>query len=390
MTEPNSQTDKPEDERRYDPDLLKKGLRCDLDQYEMLKQCSEKGQEGIAEWNKWRSTRENRHKDIHLEGAALAECYLKKTNLGLTGVHIGEGRDRKGPSKVLMTEAHLKWAKLQGASLLGTHLEHARMWFAHLEDADISNAHLEGAELLETNLRGANFTEAKLQNADFSRAIVDGGTLLWTFEIDHKTKFEGVGLNAVRIYPRTKQLLEYNIRRMNWEEWYEWKDWFKYAPKEPRHKLSKFLLQNTVGRFWQISDYGISTKRIIFVFLGLALVFAVAYYVWGFVDYYCVGVEDHPGIVTNLFVLTDGKEAISCWLVPLRAVYFSVVTMTTLGFGDMYANAQSIWGHILLTIQVILGYVLLGALITRFAVLFTAGGPAGKFADEEKEDDEKR
>jgi hypothetical protein len=48
----------------------------------------------------------------------------------------------------------------------------------------------------------------------------------------------------------------------------------------------------------------------------------------------------------------------------------------------MYANAQSIWGHILLTIQVILGYVLLGALVTRFAVLFTAGGPAGKFTDE--------
>ena len=30
--------------------------------------------------------------------------------------------------------------------------------------------------------------------------------------------------------------------------------------------------------------------------------------------------------------------------------------------------------------QVILGYVLLGALVTRFAVLFTAGGPAGRFS----------
>jgi len=60
--------------------------------------------------------------------------------------------------------------------------------------------------------------------------------------------------------------------------------------------------------------------------------------------------------------------------------------MTTLGFGDMYANAQSIWGHILLSLQVILGYVLLGALVTRFAVLFTAGGPAGEFADEKKKE----
>jgi hypothetical protein len=34
--------------------------------------------------------------------------------------------------------------------------------------------------------------------------------------------------------------------------------------------------------------------------------------------------------------------------------------------------------------QVILGYGLLGALITRLAVLFTGEGPAGKFADKEK------
>jgi hypothetical protein len=56
----------------------------------------------------------------------------------------------------------------------------------------------------------------------------------------------------------------------------------------------------------------------------------------------------------------------------------------TLGFSDMYAKAQSIWGHILITLQAILGYVLLGALVTRFAIMFTAGGPAGKFAGENK------
>jgi hypothetical protein len=28
--------------RRFDPELLKKGLRCDLDQYDMLKRCSDR------------------------------------------------------------------------------------------------------------------------------------------------------------------------------------------------------------------------------------------------------------------------------------------------------------------------------------------------------------
>ena len=61
------------------------------------------------------------------------------------------------------------------------------------------------------------------------------------------------------------------------------------------------------------------------------------------------------------------------------AVYFSIVTMTTLGFGDVYPAPQSALGQILLSVQVILGYMLLGALVTRFAVLFTAGGPSASF-----------
>ncbi|MGD2093529.1 MAG: ion channel [Phycisphaerales bacterium] len=131
-----------------------------------------------------------------------------------------------------------------------------------------------------------------------------------------------------------------------------------------------------VRPFWFLSDYGLLTWRIILLFFVLALAFANIYYYWGRLA--------EPGIVENLFVDQKGVN-VQEWLVPLRALYFSVVTQTTLGFGDMYAKAQSFWGHILLGVQVILGYVLLGALVTRFAVLFTSGGPAGKFTPMSKE-----
>lgn len=64
----------------------------------------------------------------------------------------------------------------------------------------------------------------------------------------------------------------------------------------------------------------------------------------------------------------------------IRAFYFSVVTMTTLGFGDMYAEKGSMAGHILLMLQVLLGYVFLGALVTRFGVLLNSGVVLCKFA----------
>jgi hypothetical protein len=159
----------------------------------------------------------------------------------------------------------------------------------------------------------------------------------------------------VQIDPATKQLLEYNERRKNWWEWCR------------KHTRLKWV----VRPFWWLSDYGVSTGRIVGVFFALALVFAAIYYLGAILM--------PPGVVSSLL---EGKEGvIPGWLVPVRAVYFSVVTMTTLGFGDMHANCQSFWGHVLLTLQVLLGYVLLGALVTRFAVLFTAGGPAGRFAE---------
>jgi hypothetical protein len=92
--------------------------------------------------------------------------------------------------------------------------------------------------------------------------------------------------------------------------------------------------------------------------------------------YYALGRFDiggQPGIVANLFVV-DGRP-LPKGIVFVRAIYFSIETMTTLGFGDMYANPHSVAGYVILSIQVLMGYVLLGVLVTRFAVLFTGGGP---------------
>jgi hypothetical protein len=351
----NSQSEKPEKERRYDPDLLKKGLRCDLDQYEMLKRCSDK--KDMTEWNEWRE--KDIHAEIWLQEAPLEGAYLKE--VWLFGAHLEGARLRCAH----MERAQLENTHLEGADLFDTNLEGSDLRFASLGSANIEYACLEAADFTRSSLKGANLTLAILRGADFTASIVDGSTLLWDCFVDRKTDFRGVGLDNIQIDPGTKQLLEYNIRRMNWEEWYK------------KGGLWRNILKRIfVWPFWLISDYGRSTWRIIFTFFGLALFFAAIYFNMAF--------WFPPGIVSNL----ELEPHLPLWhygvLAFIRPIYFSIVTMTTLGFGDMYANAQSIWGHILLTFQVILGYVLLGALVTRFAVLFTAGGPAGKFADEKE------
>jgi len=366
-----SQEEPPKNERQFNQE-----------QYDMLMRCSEK--EDMTEWNEWR--KKNPKEKIFLEGANIAKArqvsgtqevfhmaYLKGAILNKA--HLG-GADLRGSrlQGAFLNYAHLEKAKLEnahleGATLHAAHLEGANLlaanlngvdfMFANLNGAILNSADLKGAQLFNAQLKGTYLIEVSIEEASFEKAIVDSSTFLWECKVDrrsaHKkgTNFIGVGLDRLRIDSATKQLLEYNVRRRNWGEWY----------KEHR------ALQWPVKVFWSISDYGIRTLRIIIWFFGLALFFAGLYYV--------LSVVSPPGVVSSL---VEGKEGpVPGWLIPFRSIYFSIVTMTTLGFGDMHANCRSFLGHLLLTIQVILGYVLLGALVTRLAVLFTSDGPAGSY-----------
>ncbi|HEG44493.1 MAG TPA: hypothetical protein ENH94_10645 [Phycisphaerales bacterium] len=77
-----------------------------------------------------------------------------------------------------------------------------------------------------------------------------------------------------------------------------------------------------------MSDYGISTKRLMGWFFGLALAFACVYWLW-------------PRFV----MVNGGDDTIRNFV---HALYFSVVTMTTLGFGDIAANPDSWVGQVVL------------------------------------------
>lgn len=369
---------KEDDVSNSEQELSKSELKFSQEQYEMLKRCSDK--KDITEWNEWRD--KNNSIDVELEAGNFSNWYLKNVNLG-TGssetpeVYLRRAKfDKAHLEGATFTFAHLEFARfheshLEGSNLmfahldksflLGVHLEGACLQCAELPNAKVCNAHLNRSNFVDSHLQGSELDNACLIGAKFRKAHISGSTSFCYCEVDHETDLREVGIESVRIDTGTKQLLEYNIRRKNWEDWYK------------EHWFFRWL----VWPFWVISDYGRSTGRIVATFFILAFAFAAVYANCAF---WCP-----PGIVSNLIVEPHSPIWHYFLLVLFRPIYFSVVTMTTLGFGDMYANANSILGHIFLIIQVILGYVLLGALVTRFAFLFTAGGPAGKFTEKTKE-----
>jgi len=311
----------------YDGYQFKPGDRCNIEQYRILKRCSDR--KDISEWNDWRD--ENPNEEIWLSGAVLRRAHLE--GAVLNEAHL---------QGAVLTHAHLK-----GSDLRRTHLEGGDLRRAHLEAAKMWGVHLEGAQMWHAHLEGAELNGATTRAARFEMVSVNGGTTLAQCQIDRDTLFTGAALDNARVEPGLKQLLQYNIRRHRWIEWCA------------EHRL----LGWPVRLFWELSDYGLSAKRIILWFFLFAIAFAAAFAIW-----------------PDCLELNRGGEIRGFG----HALYFSIVTMTTLGFGDIHAAPDSPLGQVLLSVQVLLGYVMLGALVTRFAILFTGGGPAGQFYERKR------
>lgn len=328
---------------------------CIIEQYKMLMRCSEK--KDIAEWNEWRN--KNEDVEIHLVGAKFCGTHLDGAEFW--DAHL-DGTDFR--------KAHLDgvvfWgAHLDGAKFWGAHLDGAEFWGAHLDGAEFGRAHLDGANFQGAHLDGAMFGRAHLDGANFINACVNGDTLITSCSIDEKTDFRGVGLDSMRIDAGIKETLKYNQRKMNWKEWIfaKWRRFYRWP----------------VWLFWQISDYGSSTMRVGLVFFVFSIIFTLVYLYGVESNVPCEACNgEQIGYIQNLVTDFDKISDSWNWQLWLRAFYFSIVTMTTLGFGDMCAHECSAAGYVILIAQVLLGYFLLGALITRLGVMFTASGPIAR------------
>jgi hypothetical protein len=222
-------------------------------------------------------------------------------------------------------------ANLTGASLIGAQLKEVTLSKSQLCHADFRAANLRGSRISEADLTAADFTRADLRDTDLKQSNV------------LHTRFDLSDMRAARLLGIT------NFARANWvgadirgldlrgsymvqraiadaNYLYEFRTRSKY------HNALYWL-------WWVTSDCGRSLFRWALFILFLILLFAFAYSRVG-IDY------------------GSYETAIS----PL---YFSVVTMTTLGYGDVVPT--SIPAQILAVFEALLGYVGLGGLLSILA-----------------------
>ncbi len=260
----------------------------------------------------------------NLRGAILTGADL--TGADFTGANL-EGANLEGAKA---EAAGFGMANLKGARLFNANLRHATFTKADLERAELGCADLSYARLREANLKKANFTAAILKEAHLNLSDVSGA-------IFKDADLRGAHLRMLKGY-KTANWIGTDIRDIN----------FAGAYLVRRHILDENYLEEfrKQGRWakivyylwWLTSDCGRSLKRWCFLIALQALFFAFIYHLIG-VDY--------------------GK-----YPTPLSPLYYSVVTLTTLGYGDVIPN--SMLGQIVAICEVITGYVMLGGLLAIF------------------------
>lgn len=237
--------------------------------------------------------------------------------------------------KAHLEHAYLEEAHLEHAYLGRVHLEHARLWEAYLEHAYLGGANLEQASLRLAHLERADFIVADLRGVDLSNVNLDDTVfrvVKWRpsrRRLPSPDLYKGFDVRGIRY---SDPLFDQFVRQSEFI-------------RGCRETLPKWLFW-----IWKLTcECGRSFKRLLVVCLLVILIFTHAYYWPAFYDRPIVAVH-HSDVAFS----------------PITELYFSVVTFSTLGFGDVTpCNAT---GQIVVMIEVLLGYVALGALISVFSV----------------------
>jgi dimethylaniline monooxygenase (N-oxide forming) len=273
-----------------------------------------------------------------ISGADLSSAELFNSNLN-SAVMSRVNLDHAFLTGAKLTRAYLFGANLSCAHLSGACLSGAQLNNAQLNGADLSGADLSGADLRGASMRGCDLSNSNLKGADLRGADLSGAILLSAnFDVTDITgvKFdESETCKGIRIDSANGNAL---FKRFAKDQAYI--EEFKIH-KPFRHWLWKYS-----------SNYGRSLLLWVFWCIFIAISFSLIFH---------LHLGGSESFLLNVLAQDPDYEADS-WAPML---YYSVVTFTTLGFGDIVPKTQEAAWWIMS--EVVLGYFMLGGLVSILA-----------------------
>lgn len=307
------------------------------------------GPEGLKEWNQRRKDAEEIPdlSGVDLSGANLAGAMLGGAMLSNADLHGANLQEADLQNAVLifanladanlsdvkagyanliaadLTCATLDGADLSHAQLIKTHLGQSKCCRVSFHNADMSHADLTDADLTSANLSQALLADANLIGIILKSANLDQAAVMGVHYDRRRIACRGIRADSCFGHAVFKR----DVLDQDWIE--------TYAAQSRRNYL--------LYRFWSLTtDCGRSMRRVATAAFTLAMLFGLLYHIY-------------PGL------LNMSRSSKTSW----TPFYYSIVTFTTLGFGDV--TPGSLAGEILVTIEVMLGYLTLGILVSILA-----------------------
>lgn len=239
-------------------------------------------------------------------------------------------------------------ADLQGLELNGADLSEAKLMYADLSGAALLRTRLSRATLMGANVSGANLGYVNLNDADvtevqYDRAGMDGcyrGVRVATCFGDAVFKRDAQDQDFVdTLHARLEGGVEhFRSNRPGPHDNPSFARWRRHASAEIKWRLF---------RAWRWIDYGRSLTRTAGIAFLIAMLFGAVF----------LGAD-----LLGYRMLSYQSGTPDWWYTPF---FYSIVTYTTLGFGDVTAMTKV--AQLLVTVEVILGYLTLGLLISILA-----------------------
>jgi uncharacterized protein YjbI with pentapeptide repeats len=336
---------------------------------------------GREAWNRWKEM--NRGKAIDLSQEDLHKKDLK--GFDFSGVNLdkadlsGSLLDRANLSSAHLNNSNLSNASLDHANLSHAHLDRANLAFAHLENAVLLFASLKKADLRGAFLRKAAVEDAVLRNANLSHAHLEDAVLAFSdcSNVDFVNAFlNGANLTGVNLEKANVSLISFDrnilwtaIRKARFNPVKLWRRRMDllldttirckgvHAACYGSQRFAAFLrgqdfleemLETRKGRFicsvwWLLADCGRSFLRWGFWSCMIVFLFGMIYSFLGVGNFHLTTISFNLGSM----------------------MYFSVVTFSTLGFGDVIP--QTPIALFLTGLEVFTGYFMMGGLISIFS-----------------------
>jgi hypothetical protein len=277
----------------------------------------------------------------HCTGKDLGNgfCFWHDKTIDKTGMELSERLESYASAGGLTQGLQLKRANLKNVSLIipgsskGYDLRNSDLYRANMENAHLFNINLEGASLMKANLNHSNLHCANLNNTNLLGTKLNGAKLDY-IKVGQYVQQERIAIQAEKQndIEKAKDFFEqseeiYRNLRKSAEGAGIYSLAGNFARKEltmRRKQYDKFSQQRMVSKAVDLfCGYGESPFNV--VAFSLILIFICA------VLYFFMGVQSPEGMIQFSSQLSVNENMHNFF----SSIYFSVVTFTTLGYGDI-------------------------------------------------------